>query len=107
VEIETEAIAVESDMLSSVERRVRRALEHVRPYLFIDGGSVELIRIDLPAGIAEVCFLGACRTCSMLPMTLRAGIERAVLHEAPELQRVEAVSRPEIEQLFDLKFSSF
>ncbi len=86
-----------------IEIRVRRALEHVRPYLLVDGGSVELVRIDYEAMVAEVCFMGACRTCSMLPMTLRAGVERAILHEAPELRRVEAVSRPEIEQLFELK----
>lgn len=90
---------------SDLERRVRIALEHVKPYLRVDGGSVELVRIDADAGIAEVCFLGACRTCSLISMTLRAGIERAVLHEAPELKRVEAVSRPDIEVLYEAKMN--
>jgi Fe-S cluster biogenesis protein NfuA len=90
---------------SDIERRVRLALEHVKPYLHVDGGSVELVRIDMDARVAEVCLLGACRTCSLASMTLRAGIERAVLHEAPELKRIEAVSRPEIEQLFNLKMN--
>src|SRR5438105_3235434 len=93
---------IESD-IASIEVRVRRALEHVKPYLLVDGGSVELVRIDYDAHVAEVCLVGACRTCSMASMTLRAGIERAILHEAPELRRVEAVSRPDIEQLFELK----
>ncbi|HET6400012.1 MAG TPA: NifU family protein [Candidatus Kapabacteria bacterium] len=90
---------------SDIERRVRLALEHVKPYLQVDGGSVELVRIDMDARVAEVCLLGACRDCSLASMTLRAGIERAVLHEAPELRRIEAVSRPEIEQLFNLKMN--
>jgi Fe-S cluster biogenesis protein NfuA len=89
--------------IASLELRVRLALERVKPYLHVDGGSVELVRIDIEAMVAEVCFVGACRTCSMLPMTLRAGVERVVLHDVPELRRIEAVSRPEIEQLFDLK----
>jgi Fe-S cluster biogenesis protein NfuA len=91
--------------IASIEMRVRRALEHVKPYLHVDGGSVELVRIDMEARVVEVCFVGACRTCSMLPMTLRAGVERVVLHDVPEIRRIEAVSRPEIEQLFDLKMA--
>ena len=91
-------------MMEDLEVRVRRALDHVRPYLHVDGGSVELVRIDMESRVAEVCLVGACRTCSMASMTLRAGIERAILHAAPELRRVEAVSRPEIEQLFELSF---
>ena len=91
--------------MTDIERRVRLALEHVKPYLHVDGGSVELVRIDMESRVAEVCLVGACRTCSLASMTLRAGIERAVLHEAPELKRIEAVSRPEIEQLFNLKMN--
>ncbi len=90
-------------MPEDLEFRVRRALDHVKPYLHVDGGSVELVRIDFEHGVVEVCLVGACRTCSLSSMTLRAGIERAVLHEAPEIRRIEAVSRPEIEKLFELK----
>lgn len=84
-----------------LEQRVRRAIEHVKPYLLVDGGSVELVRIDYPAHVVEVCMVGACKTCSLAMMTLRAGIERAILHEAPEIRRVEAVSNPEIELRFE------
>jgi Fe-S cluster biogenesis protein NfuA len=91
--------------LEDLETRVRRALEHVKPYLMVDGGSVEFVRIDVASRVAEVCLVGACRTCSMASMTLRAGIERAILHEAPELRRVEAVSNPELESIFALKMN--
>jgi Fe-S cluster biogenesis protein NfuA len=87
-----------------IEQRVRHAIEHVKPYLLVDGGSVELVRIDYPAHVVEVCLVGACRTCSLAMMTLRAGIERAILHEAPEIRRVEAVSNPELEHQFECDY---
>jgi Fe-S cluster biogenesis protein NfuA len=89
--------------MEDLELRVRRALDHVRPYLHVDGGGVELVRIDLEHAVVEVCLVGACRTCSLSQMTLRAGIERAILHEAPEIRRIEAVSHSEIEARFELK----
>jgi Fe-S cluster biogenesis protein NfuA len=79
------------ELADEVRERVERALCRARPFLKVDGGDVELVRIDLEAGIVEVRLLGACRTCSLAPMTLRAGIERCILHDAPEIRRVEAV----------------
>ena len=93
---------IAATIIDDVEVRVRRALDHVRPFLHVDGGGVELVRIDVEHAVVEVCLVGACRTCSLSPMTLRAGIERAILHEAPEIRRIEAVSRPEIECRFEL-----
>ncbi len=78
--------------LADAERRILKALSRARPFLKVDGGDVELVRIDLENGVVEVRLLGACRTCSLAPMTLRAGIERCVLHEAPEIRRIEAVA---------------
>lgn len=77
--------------VSDLTRRVEKALSRARPFLRVDGGDVELVSIDANAGIVEVRLLGACRTCSLAPMTLRAGIERCILHDVPEIRRVEAV----------------
>ena len=90
----TELAVLESSAVNvqDTEHRVLKALRRARPFLKVDGGDVELVRIDLESGIVEVRLLGACRTCSLAPMTLRAGIERCILHEAPEIRRVEAVS---------------
>jgi Fe-S cluster biogenesis protein NfuA len=71
--------------------RVEKALEICRPYLLVDKGDIELVAIDESAGIAEIRFLGACKTCPMKIMTLRAGIERAIMFEAPEIKRIEEV----------------
>lgn len=72
------------------KEKVEIALESVRPYLVADGGDVELVGIN-DEGIVEVRLTGACVGCPMSQMTLRAGIERALMRDVPEIKRVEAV----------------
>ena len=83
--------------VSETELRVRieRGLDRARPYLLVDGGGVELVSVDAATGIVEVAMTGACASCALKLMTLRAGIERAVIREAPEIKRVEAVDLPQ------------
>ena len=71
--------------------RVGHALEIVRPFLLADGGDVVFLRFRKPEGVLEVKWLGTCRICPMSRLTLRAGVERALLNELPEVKRVEAV----------------
>jgi Fe-S cluster biogenesis protein NfuA len=78
-------------MTESVEVRVEKALDGVRPYLQADGGDVAFVRYR-PEGILELRWLGACRVCPMSTMTLRAGVERTIMKELPEVKRVEAVT---------------
>jgi Fe-S cluster biogenesis protein NfuA len=66
-------------------------LETVRPFLQEDGGDVELVNVT-DDGIVELKLTGACATCPMSIMTLRAGIERALMREIPDVRRVEAVA---------------
>jgi Fe-S cluster biogenesis protein NfuA len=70
--------------------RVEQVLDTVRPYLQADGGDVELVNVTHD-GIVEVHLVGACGHCAMSTMTLRAGIERALMREIPEVKRVESV----------------
>jgi Fe-S cluster biogenesis protein NfuA len=77
-------------MDDSVNARVEKALETIRPYLKADGGDVELVRVT-QEGIVEVKLTGACVNCPMSQMTLRAGVERALIREVPGIRRVEAV----------------
>jgi Fe-S cluster biogenesis protein NfuA len=77
--------------LAEVKTRINVVLEHIRPYLQKDGGDVELVNVT-EDGIVEVRLIGACGDCAMRPMTLRAGIERAIMHEIPEIKRIESVS---------------
>ncbi len=78
-------------MEKALQDRVQNALETIRPYLKADGGDVELVRIT-DEGIVEVKLTGACTDCPMSSMTLRAGVERALIREVPGIRRVEAVN---------------
>ncbi len=70
--------------------KVRLSLESVRPYLQADGGDVELMRVT-DDGFVEVKLTGSCVGCPMARMTLRAGVERRLLKDVPEIRRVEQV----------------
>ena len=75
---------------ATIRERVEDALAKCRPYLQADEGDVELVSIS-GDGIVEIRFQGTCIICPVSKLTLRAGIERAILHSAPEIKRVEAV----------------
>lgn len=77
--------------LAEVKTKILLVLEHIRPYLQKDGGDVELVNVT-DDGIVEVRLIGACDNCAMRPMTLRAGIERAIMHAVPEIKRIESVN---------------
>jgi Fe-S cluster biogenesis protein NfuA len=77
--------------LTEIKSRISLVLEHIRPYLQMDGGDVELVNVT-EDGIVEVRLIGSCDTCALRPMTLRAGIERAIMHEVPEIKRIESVN---------------
>lgn len=78
-------------MNEEMEVKVKSALETIRPYLKADGGDVELVNVS-EEGVVEVRLMGACVGCPMSQMTLRAGVERALMREVPGIRRVEAVS---------------
>lgn len=77
-------------MSEPIEQRIQAALDRVRPYLQEDGGDVEMVRMRSD-GILEVSLTGTCKRCPMSLMTLRAGVERAVMNDVPEVRRIETV----------------
>lgn len=68
---------------------VEKALAKVRPMLQRDGGSVELV--DIEGTIVKVRLTGACRGCPMSQMTLKAGVERVIKQDVPQVTEVVAV----------------
>lgn len=71
--------------------KIEEALNQIRPFLEADGGNVSLVEIT-NENIAIVQLMGACKSCSMRMMTLRAGIEEAIKRAVPEIKAVEAIS---------------
>ena len=66
--------------------KVREVLDKLRPFIQRDGGDVELV--DVEDGIVSVRLLGACGSCPSSTITLKAGIERALMEEVPEVREV-------------------
>ena len=73
-----------------MEDRVREALEMIRPFLQRDGGDVEFVGVD-EDGTVRVKLTGACGGCPHAQMTLKAGVERIVKEQVPEVAQVVAV----------------
>ncbi|MFC7439699.1 NifU family protein [Laceyella putida] len=74
----------------NVEERVQEVLDKLRPYIQRDGGDVELVEVS-DEGVVRVRLLGACGSCPSSTITLKAGIERALMEEIPEVREVEQV----------------
>lgn len=74
-----------------IKEEVEKVFASIRPYLQVDNGDIEFVRYDSEDKVLEVRFLGMCRTCPLSQMTLRAGIERFILKNIPEIKRIEAV----------------
>lgn len=71
--------------------RVENALNTIRPYLEADGGNVKILEIT-DKNVLKLELLGACGTCPMSSMTLKAGVEDAIKKAVPEISSVEAVN---------------
>ncbi|RYL95666.1 NifU family protein [Sporolactobacillus sp. THM7-4] len=69
--------------------QVEEVLEKLRPFLLRDGGDVELL--DVEDGIVRVRLMGACGNCPSSTITLKAGIERALVENVPGVRELEQV----------------
>jgi len=76
-------------MSETVEEKVRRAIEEIRPKLQADGGDIGLLGVE--NGIVKVKLKGACAGCPMSAMTIQWGVERYLKSRIPEVESVEAV----------------
>ena len=66
---------------------VLRALEEIRPFLNSDGGDISLVSIDDNKHV-KVRLEGACTSCSVNQMTLKAGVETTIKKFAPQIVTV-------------------
>lgn len=77
--------------MNDLSKRVEEALDQIRPYLQADGGNVSLVEIT-EDNIVRVELLGACKSCSMSMMTMKAGIEESIKRAVPEVKAVESIN---------------
>lgn len=70
-----------------IRKSVELALEEIRPFLQNDGGDISLIEIT-DDHVVKVKLHGTCNTCSMKPMTMRAGVLETIRKALPEIKEV-------------------
>lgn len=66
--------------------KIQEIIEKLRPFLINEGGNIEFIKYE--NNIVYIRMLGACANCQMLDLTLKDGIEAAIINEIPEVKEV-------------------
>ena len=74
----------------SLQERVEKALDSIRPMLAAHGGNVELVSVVPPESI-DVRFLGNCDNCPSSTLTFVAGVKQAIADHCPEIKNVRQV----------------
>jgi Fe-S cluster biogenesis protein NfuA len=75
--------------------QVEKALENIRPYLHADGGDVHIQHIS-DDGVVTVELMGNCSDCKISHMTLKAGIEQAIVQAVPGIRSVVALNKSDV-----------
>lgn len=73
-----------------LRKKIEEVLDTMRPFLNADGGNVELVEIE-EGKIVKLRLLGACSSCSMSHMTMKAGIEEGIKKALPQIETVLAI----------------
>ncbi len=78
-------------MLATYKDQIEQALDTIRPYLEADGGNVKVVDLSEEM-VLKLELTGACSSCPMSTMTLKAGVEEAIKKAIPEIIKVEAIN---------------
>lgn len=72
--------------LKKQEEKIKEIINKLRPFLISEGGNIEFVKYE--NNIVYIKMLGACANCQMLDLTLKDGIESAIINEIPEVKEV-------------------
>ncbi len=76
----------------SLQTRIEKALDEVRPYMATHGGNVELVAVK-PPDTVEIRLIGSCHGCPASSQTLTEGVEKAIRAHCPEIVHINQVSK--------------
>jgi Fe-S cluster biogenesis protein NfuA len=74
---------------AEMEDGILEAIDMIRPALQSDGGDIVFNALD-EEGVVHVTLVGACGTCPVSMMTLKAGVERIIMDRVPGVTEVVA-----------------
>jgi Fe-S cluster biogenesis protein NfuA len=75
--------------IAEMEEGILEAIDAIRPALQSDGGDIVFNQLD-EDGVVHVSLVGACGTCPVSMMTLKAGVERIIMDRVPGVTEVVA-----------------
>ena len=67
-------------------KKINEVIDNIRPFLINDGGNIEFVKYE--DNIVYIKMQGACANCPMLELTLKEGIETAIIEEIPSVKKV-------------------
>jgi Fe-S cluster biogenesis protein NfuA len=77
-------------MDSTLINKVENVIGQIRPYLQADGGDIRFVEIT-EEFVVKVELQGACGCCPHSIMTLKNGVEQAMIKAIPEIKAVEDI----------------
>ena len=84
----------------TIEEQIQIVLNGYRPNLYIDGGDVQVLRID-EKGIVHLKMMGACIDCPISLLTMKLGIQRLLKENFPNVVKgVNAITDIDISALY-------
>ena len=66
--------------------KIIEIINKLKPFIINDGGNIEFIKYE--DGIVYIRMMGACANCQMLDLTLKEGIEAAIMSEVEGVRGV-------------------
>jgi Fe-S cluster biogenesis protein NfuA len=78
--------------METIEDKIEKVLEQIRPALRMDGGGIELVSFDPETGVVQVRMQGACVGCPMSEITLKMGVEATLMDALEEVKEVISVN---------------
>jgi len=75
---------------NTMQTRVEELMKtKIQPQIQMDGGDIELVKVDETSGTVSVRLGGACIGCPLSSVTLMLGVERELLENIPEFTNLE------------------
>ena len=68
------------------KEKIIEIINKLKPFLINDGGNIEFVKYD--DNIVYIKMMGACANCQMLDVTLKEGIEAAIMSEVKNVRGV-------------------
>ena len=84
---------------ATLEERIQQVLNTYRPNLYMDGGDVEVLKVD-DQGVAHLKMLGACIDCPISLLTMKLGIQRLLKEHFSEITGVNAITDISLADLY-------